>query len=213
PYPELADFAKRIVTERIEEFTGYRHTAGIIGLVALLFTSSALFSSLRTILNATAGIKRTEHIVVGKLLDFGLVMLVMLYFLTTTSLLPGLDLVQKIANRVEILQFMRLGPVSHLIYESVSFVALAFASFLIYLVVPVKRPVVNVALVSAIAATVLWKLAVLLFGFYIEHAVTITRIYGAYALIVIVGLWVYYSALVFIIGAEIGQLYRERKLA
>jgi len=37
-----------------------------------------------------------------------------------------------------------------------------------------------------------------------------TRVYGAYTLLIAVVFWIYYSAVVFIVGAEIGQLYRER---
>jgi len=36
------------------------------------------------------------------------------------------------------------------------------------------------------------------------------REYGTHALVVALGYWVYYSSVVFIVNAEIGQLYRER---
>jgi len=41
---------------------------------------------------------------------------------------------------------------------------------------------------------------------------TLNRIYGTYALIVVVAFWIYYSSILFLVGAEIGQLYRERRI-
>ncbi len=35
------------------------------------------------------------------------------------------------------------------------------------------------------------------------------QIYGTYVMVVMIGLWIYYSSLVFILGAIIGQVYRE----
>jgi uncharacterized BrkB/YihY/UPF0761 family membrane protein len=51
------------------------------------------------------------------------------------------------------------------------------------------------------------------FGFYITHFASIERIYGAYVLVVLLAVWIYYSSIIFILGAEIGQLYRERGAA
>ena len=39
------------------------------------------------------------------------------------------------------------------------------------------------------------------------------KIYGTYVLFVVVAFWIYYSSIVFIIGAEIGKLYSDRKYA
>jgi len=64
--------------------------------------------------------------------------------------------------------------------------------------------------VSALWAAILWEIAKQLFGLYITHAITLKKIYGAYVLMVVVAFWVYYTSIVFIIGAEIGQLYREK---
>ena len=44
-----------------------------------------------------------------------------------------------------------------------------------------------------------------------EHVATFKKIYGAYVAAIVVVFWIYYTAIVFIIGAEIGQLYRERR--
>jgi membrane protein len=82
-------------------------------------------------------------------------------------------------------------------------------SFLYYFV-PYQKVGKKVIVVSAFWAAVLWSIAAEAFGYYISNIASINRIYGAYALAVVVIFWIYYSSLVFIVGAEIGQLYRER---
>ena len=64
--------------------------------------------------------------------------------------------------------------------------------------------------VSALWATLLWELAKQLFGLYVSYSANLSRVYGAYVFIVAVILWLYYSSVVVIVGAEIGQLYIDR---
>ncbi|MCH7827530.1 MAG: hypothetical protein IIC75_06115, partial [Bacteroidetes bacterium] len=52
--------------------------------------------------------------------------------------------------------------------------------------------------------------SILVFGYYIYHFGFIGRIYGTYAFLVVVAFWIYYSSVVFIIGAEIAKLHSDR---
>jgi membrane protein len=63
--------------------------------------------------------------------------------------------------------------------------------------------------VSALVAAICWEIAKEILGYYLTHAAALTKVYGAYIFVVAVVLWIYYSSLIFILGAEIGQLYRE----
>jgi membrane protein len=109
------------------------------------------------------------------------------------------------------LSVIRVDQAVELLIQSGSTVVIFTAAVLMYVFVPDRRTPLRVAAISAVATAVLWLLAQYLFGFYIQHAVTLKRIYGAYLLVIAVVFWVYYSSLVFILGAEIGQLSRERR--
>ena len=69
----------------------------------------------------------------------------------------------------------------------------------------------TVPLVSAFWATVLWELARKVFGYYVSNFLSVNKIYGAFILIAVILFWLFYSSCLFIVGAEIGQLYRERR--
>jgi membrane protein len=65
-------------------------------------------------------------------------------------------------------------------------------------------------MVSAFWAALLWEAAKQLFGYYLYHFSSFGKIYGTYALVVVVAFWIYFSSVVFIVGAEIGKLFQER---
>jgi uncharacterized BrkB/YihY/UPF0761 family membrane protein len=69
-----------------------------------------------------------------------------------------------------------------------------------------KRSVV----VGAIWASLFWEAAKQGFGYYLNNFANFGKIYGTYALIVVVAFWIYYSSIVFILGGEIGKLFNER---
>jgi membrane protein len=81
----------------------------------------------------------------------------------------------------------------------------------IYYFIPSGRLQTKMVFLSTFWASFLWLVAKELFGYYISHAALLNRIYGTYIFVVIVALWIYYSSLILIIGAEIGQLYKDRR--
>ena len=210
PYGLYSDFVKAIIFKRIEEFVEYKTIAGIVGGFGLLFASSGLFSSMRTILNKVFGVEIDVNVIIGKLRDFALVLLVLLIFFATTVSMPFINLIFQFANTFEFLGFLRTGFLEHILLSLISLSIIYIVFTILYFAVPVKRVGRKTVFISALWAAVLWEAAKQLFGFYITNYASYGKIYGAYALIVVVAFWIYYSSVVFIIGAEIGRLYYER---
>jgi membrane protein len=211
PYAEYAAYIKTKVFARVQEFTMYKGLAGPIGFVGLFLASTGLFSSMRTTLNTVYNIQPTESVLLGKLRDLAMVLFVLLYFLVSVAILPALEVIRDYAGGLAVLDKLKIGFAQNLVFGVISFVVMLVIFLLLYWFIPQKRMPVRPVLVSAASAAILWELARQLFGIYIENVVTFNRIYGAYALVVVVAFWIYYTSIVFIIGAEIGQLYRERK--
>ena len=65
-------------------------------------------------------------------------------------------------------------------------------------------------LIGAFWASILWVTAKIIFGLYLSTFTTFSRIYGAYAFVIVVAFWIYYTSAVFIVGAEVGKLFDER---
>jgi membrane protein len=211
PYDKYAEFVKKIIFTRIDEVIKYRNIAGIIGGFGLFFAASGLFSSMRTILNRVFGVEANIHFIIGKLRDLALVLMVILFFFILTVLTPLLDLIRQAAQHWESLSFLNIGIFEHFLFSLLSMVVIFAVFIVLYITVPVRKLARKAILISAMWAAILWEIAKQGFGYYLHHFTTFGRIYGTYALVVVVAFWIYYSSIVFIIGAEIGRLYVERK--
>jgi membrane protein len=210
PYEEYAREVRNLVFTGVDEFIIFKNVAGIIGIAGLVFAASGLFSGMRTVLNRIFQVLDDTSVFIGKMRDLLLILLVMIYFLLSTTILPGLDITQEFADKAGLLSKLRLDFLTEFVMQGFSLL-LIFLSFLfIYFLIPQQRPPKKVIIVSALTASILWHVAQQVFGFYITNVVTLRRIYGAYFFLIATAFWIYYTSLVFILGAEIGQLYRER---
>jgi membrane protein len=212
PYYAYAEFVKKIIFSRIDEVVEYKTLAGIIGGFGLLFAASGLFSSMRTILNKVFGVDTDVNFIMAKLRDFAMVLMVILIFFFSTILMPVLDVLRQAATQWDFLSFFSAGIFEHFLFSALSFLLIFIVFAVLYMTVPLRKLSRKTTLISALWAALLWEGAKQLFGYYIYNFSAFGRIYGAYALMVVVAFWIYYSSIVFIIGAEIGRLYHERKM-
>jgi membrane protein len=209
PYPEYADQVRTFVADRVEEFWVYRRLAGWIGSLGLLFAASGLFSSMRTVLDTVFEIPGKRSAILAKLHDLGLVLMVMVFFLLSTIILPVLKFVVRQAQTSTVLRAFDLGLMQSIIFAVVSFLVIWFGFYMIYVTVPHRRPPHRVLVISSLTSAVLWQAAQVAFGYYIRQFVTFKQIYGAYSFLLVAALWLYYTSVIFIIGAEIGRLAHE----
>ena len=238
PYEEEAAFLKDALSSRIPDVVEFKNTYGISGLSILMLSVSGLFTSMRTILDTVfqasgrepgvmarvlrqwpSAVDRLRELstsrkqirflraalapALGKLKDLALVLVVLCTFLLSVMSLPILAAVLELA----------LGPLhSHLThFYDLASMALILAVFLgLYWLVPSRKPRMKALATGAFWAALLWKLADWLFGYYLGHFASIGYLYGAYVLSVVLALWLYFAAVLFIVGAEIAQLCHEK---
>lgn len=210
PYKSYADYAKKIIFSRIQEVIEYKSLAGYIGGLGLLFAASGLFSSMRTILNKIFGGSESVHVVIGKLRDFVMIIIVIIFLLLSIIILPAIDIIKNITYRFAIFNYVQFSSFEHIAISLISYLTVFLLFYVFYSFIPYAKLGRKVPAVSAFWAATLWEVAKRLFGYYINHLATLDRIYGTYALLVVVAFWIYYTSVIFILGAEIGQLYRER---
>jgi membrane protein len=210
PYYEYSEFVKKIIFTRINEVIEYQTIAGIIGVFGLFFAASGLFSSMRTILNQVFGVTKSVNMLLGKLRDFALVVMVILIFFLTTVFAPIIDLLGQSAGQFEVLSFFKAPIFQHFFLSLLSFTIIFFVFSVLYFTVPAKKLRKRSTFVSAFWAATFWEIAKQLFGYYLYHFSSFGKIYGTYALVVVVAFWIYFSSVVFIVGAEIGKLFQER---
>jgi membrane protein len=211
PYVQYSNRVKLILHTRADEVIAYKNIAGYVGVVGLLFAASGLFSSMRTSLNR---IFDTEgpSIYVAKLRDLGMVVLVIIFIMLATAVFPVLEIVKDSADKIEILNRFQLTGAQGKFYFAGSLLTIFVLFFTLYNLIPNKRLGFKTPAVGAFWAALLWVAAKEIFGYYITNIASLKRIYGTYMLFAVITFWLYYSSVVFLLGAQIAQLYRERKI-
>jgi membrane protein len=179
--------------------------ATIIGVATLLLTATGTFAEIQSALNAIwkatpsanlSEIVRTRLLSLGLVVTLGFLMLVSLVVSAALAalgsyldyLMPGGQILVAIANFV----------------LSLTIISALFAA--IYKILPDKPISWRDVGVGAVATALLFVLGKSLIGFYIGSS-GVASSYGAAGALLIILLWVYYSAQVFLLGAEFTKAY------
>ena len=210
PYSEYAEFVKQIIFSRVEEIIEFKNVAGILGFFGLFIAASGFFSSMRTVLNKINGTDIDVNIFLGKLRDFLVILAAILLFFGSILALPLLEFLRSIAESTPYFNYLNHPIFQQFITILVSFIIMLVLMYLFYSFIPTSKIKHRSALVGASWASLFWVGMKVLFGYYLANFQTWGRIYGAYALVIVIAFWIYYTAVVFILGAEIGKLYDER---
>jgi len=184
--------------------------ATVLGVVMLLVTASGVFSEMQSALNAFWKVQPTgttvSRLVRARAASLGLVAAMGFLLLASLVISAGLAAVSGYINA-------RL-PFASLALELINFViSLALISALfatIYKVLPDKQLQWRDVWVGAVATAILFNLGKLLVGLYIGSS-AIGSSYGATGALIIVLLWIYYSAEIFLLGAEFTKVCANRR--
>lgn len=211
PHHASAEYLKRFILSRIPEVMQYKSLAGWIGSFGLLFTSTWLFSSMRTILNKIFNVEEVKSAVIGMLRDFGMVILILVFILLSTFILPTVNFFVSLTEEIEILKQFGLGTLVNNLVTYLSIVLMFAMFYLFYKFIPYGKLGPRVSFVSALWATILWEIARMVFEYYVVNFLALNNLYGTFLFFAVLMFWIFYASIVFLLGAEVGQLFRERK--
>ena len=181
-------------------------TATIIGIVTLLVTASGVFGEMQSALNAIWKAKpkgtTVSRLIRARAASLGLV--VTLGFLLMVSLVVSTALTA-FGNYLDaILPFGKIILTILNVLVSLLLISCLFAA--IYKVLPDRDLQWSDVIVGAIATAILFTIGKSLISWYIGSSAVASSFGAAGALIVLL-LWVYYSAQIFLLGAEFTKIY------
>lgn len=184
--------------------------AAIFGVIILLFGASGVFGQLQDALNTIWGVApkpgqgilsmiKNRFFSFSMVLGLSFLLLVSLIISTAlatvgefvTALLPGLTILAQLLN----------------LLISLSAVTVVFA--LIFKVVPDVEIAWSDVWIGAAVTAVLFVVGQFAIGLYLGNS-DVTSTYGAAGALVVILLWVFYTAQIMFIGAEFTQVYADR---
>lgn len=183
--------------------------ATVVGIITLFATASGVFGEMQSALNAVWKAHPTgttiSRLVRARAASLGLV--AALGFLLMVSLVVSAALTA-FGNQINsILPFGRLLLSGLNFVVSLLLISVLFAA--IYKVLPDRHLEWRDVAVGAVVTAVLFTIGKSLIGLYIGSS-AVASSYGAAGALIVLLLWVYYSAQIFLLGAEFTKVYANR---
>ena len=184
-------------------------TATVIGIVVLLVTATGVFSELQADLNAIwkaqAPAAIVSAIVKTRALGLGLVAALGFMLLVSLVVSAALTALSHYANRI----FPGADVLFHIANFVVSFAIITVMFAAIYKILPDKPLGWRDVGVGAVATAFLFTVGKFLIGLYLGTS-AVASSYGAAGTAIVVLLWIYYSAVIFLLGAEFTKVYARQ---
>ena len=216
-FPQINGLVGNDAAIQIQQMITHIHLSGksalaaIVSFVVLIIGATGIFSEIQDSINHIWGLKSKPKrgwlkMIINRLISFSLI--ISLGFLLMVSLLLNtlVDLLSK--------KLMQLLPgigvyVIDIINNCVMFILISFLFGIIFKVLPDARIRWKDVMVGAITTAVLFMIGKFCIGFYLGHS-NLGSIYGTAGSIIIVMLWVYYSAVILYFGAEFTKVYAKQ---
>jgi membrane protein len=206
--PVYRDELHRILAQIIRR----RGLTGLLGTATLLLFASQLFAALRLVLNDVFGFTQRRGHVHEMVKDLVLDMLKDLVLLFVMGLLFIASIL--ITDLFGWLRVLVMAPAGippewiRSVFVIIGLAADAALFFIAYRYFPYRKVPVGPALGGALLASVLWEGAKQLFRWYITSLGIYDKIYGPLGALVALSMFVYYSGIVFVLGAEFAAALR-----
>jgi membrane protein len=178
----------------------------IVGLVTLLVTASGVFGEMQTSLNAIWKAEprslTVSRLIRARIVSLGLVMAMGFLLMVSLAMSAALAVLGTYLNGIY--------PDAHFLLQTANFVisfALIAALFAaIYKFLPDTPIAWRDVAIGAVVTALLFTVGKTLIGLYIGSS-KVASSYGAAGALIIILLWIYYSAEIFLLGAEFTQCY------
>ena len=199
--PEFMEDINDYLTGFIAQATGLF----TIGTLVFAWVATRLVGTLRTVLREIFDIQQDRSIIAGKLFDLQMVFVAGALLTVNVAITVALELAANYG-----IAFLHIGQgqanfALDVLARAVAFFSLWFMFALIYRYLPKRRISWPTAVTSATFAAVTIELFKTLFTWYFATYANPST-YGSLATMAVLVLWIYYSAIAFILGGEVGQV-------
>jgi membrane protein len=196
-----------LLEQNLNNIYRFRSVAGLISLVGLFWTASNMFAAISRSINRAWDIHQDRPFLVQKARHLtmavatGLLMPLSVAVAASRAFID--DLVPGVVEEIPFLQ--SIG--SMVITSFLSFLGALVVFSLIYKYMPNTRTYWSYILPGAILAAFLFEVAKQVFIIYLNNFANYQNIYGSLASVIILLVWIYYLALILVIGAEFSSEY------
>lgn len=202
-FPGSADFLRT----NIETLIDLRGAAGVASIVGLFWSASKMFGALSRGINRALDVPKDHPFYLSKLRYFGMTIVVSLLLLVAVGGSMAVD----VLTQFDLTRFGLDAPTAAWIGgHATSLVFIFMTVSLLYTLVPYKRTGWREIIPGALFAALLFEIGKGLFVLYLNNVSSLEAIYGSLSSVIVLLLWLYFSARVLLFGAELIAARAER---
>jgi membrane protein len=198
--------AADIVSQDIVNNERLQGLVGVLSIIVFFWGASAAFSAVSLAINRAWCIGRQRHFIIRKASELGMVLSTGVLFLLSLAASAVISILRGVVELpAASLVILDLGS------RLAAFLLMLAVFLLLYKLIPnIKTDWRNIW-PGALAAAILFEIARTLFIFYLEHFASYQLIYGSIASVIILLVWIYYSAFIMVLGAEFTYQYSHKR--
>ncbi len=192
-----------------------RGSLTLYGSIGFVWFSTRLFGSLRSVLASVFDIESERGIIAGKIFDVKITIVSTLLFVANVTVSTYVLLATKRGANALVDVGIRkdvMGGVEYWVGRALAFSFIALMFFALYKYLPVRRVRSRTAWVASAFTSIAFEGARAVFAYYTATFNPASLYTTSFAAAVIVVVWLYYAALIFILGGEVGQVYELRRV-
>jgi membrane protein len=191
-----------------------RGKIGVFAAIGFVWFSTRLFGSLRTVLASIFDIESERGIIEGKIFDVKITVFASVLFVLSMAVTAYISIATSRGVNELVSRGVRtdvMGGVEYWIGRLLAFVILVLMFFALYKFLPIRRVRSATAWVAALFTGFMFEVARQVFSYYADTFSPGSLYTGTLVSLVIIVVWFYYAALIFILGGEVGQVYELRR--
>ncbi len=209
--PVSAEFNQQVreyIRALLEQSSGFLG----IGTVIFAWLATRLVGTLRTALREIFDIQHDRGIVAGKLFDIRMVVAAGTLLAINAALTVVMNVIAEAGYSILGIGPSQVQALNQLYLRIGALLSIWFMFLLIYRYLPFRKIQWRTALVAATFTALFIELLKQAFAWYITGFADYRSAYANLANLFVVILWVYYSAVIFIIGGEVAQVTSLRRI-
>lgn len=207
-YPGISESGDINIMNVIREVISGRGSATLIGTLLLLWTGTSVIANMEQAINVAWDADQPRGYIKRRLVGLGLLILIGLLLSVSVGATALLRTLQQVSVfGVQPGEWPVIWDVlGYLVPLGITIIAFT----LIYKILPNTFVRWRIAFAGGVFAGLLWEAAKIAFSFYLSHFANYSAVYGSIAAVILFLVWIYYSSIIIVIGAEFTSVWNRR---
>jgi membrane protein len=205
----LVPVARNMIVHDLNGLIETRAATGLLGLVGLIWSASSFVNALRNSLNAAWGIRESQNLMKGGLMNALMLIGALLAFILFIWISTMVRFIYESNLQATTIRLLQAPAFAKLIFNIFSTVLIYAVILLLYKYTPLKRPRWGDIWLGALLSTIGFEVIRIIFLWYIKNHAQYNMIYGSIGTVIALLAFVYVTSWVLLFFAKMSAVRIE----